>query len=309
VTGPTASSNFPTTVGAFDESHNGGFDTFVTKLNAAGSFPLAYSTYLGGASLDRGRAIALDGSGAAYVTGRTESSNFPTTPGALDASLNGVRDAFVTKVIPVGAPAEADHYVCYAATDLTANDPAPVQLRDQFESGQFNPGKADRLCSPAKKNDEPIHDSATYLKRYPLTGGPFTRKTVLVTNQFGQALIGVTGPRFLLVPTSRDDPNPPDPGAPGFEHYKCYTFNKQPTVTDQFQSRAIGVLAQSLCNPAQKNDEAIRDPNRHLLCYQISGPAPSPNEVDAINQFGSERLRLGTQRQFCVPSQKEVQPQ
>jgi hypothetical protein len=308
VTGSTASSDFPTTTGAFDESHNGGLDAFVTKLNAAGSFPLAYSTYLGGASVEDARAIALDGSGSAYVTGRVESSDFPTTPGALDSSLTGARDVFVTKVVPVGAAAEADHYVCYTATDLTANDPGPVLVRDQFESGQFDPGKADRLCSPAQKNDEPVHDSATYLKRYPIAGVPFRPKSVLVTNQFGQFVIEVTGPRFLLVPTSRDDPDPPDPGAPGFEHYKCYVFNKQPTVTDQFQTRTIAVVAWGLCNPAQKNDEAIRDPNRHLLCYQISGPAPVPNEVDAVNQFGTERLRLGIKRQFCLPSVKEVQP-
>jgi hypothetical protein len=308
VTGATWSANFPTTRGAHDESRNGPPDTFVTTLNATGSFPLAYSTYLGGALLDRGRAISLDAAGAAYVTGRTESTDFPTTAGAHDSSLGAGRDGFVTKLVPVGTAAAADHYVCYVATDLTANDPAPVVLRDQFESGQFDPGKADRLCSPAQKNDEPVHDSATYLKRYPLTGAPFTPKNVLVTDQFGQYLIGVTGPRFLLVPTSRDDPDPPDPGAPGFEHYKCYVFNKQPTVQDQFQTRTVAVVAWSLCNPAQKDDEEVRDPNRHLLCYQISGPAPTPNEVDTMNQFGTERLRLGIQRQFCLPSTKEVQP-
>jgi hypothetical protein len=258
--------------------------------------------------VDRARAIAIDNSGAAYVTGRSESSDFPTTPGALDASLGAGRDGFVTKLVPVGTSAGADHYVCYAATDLTANDPAPVLLRDEFESGQFNPGKADRLCSPARKNDEPIHDTATYLTRYPVTGSPPTPKTVLITNQFGQFTVEVTGPRFLLVPTSRDDPNPPDPQASGFEHYKCYTFNKTPTVGDQFRVGTIGVVAWSLCNPAQKNDESVRDPNRHLLCYQISGPAPTPNEVDTINQFGTQRLRLGIQRHFCVPSVKEVQP-
>lgn len=308
VAGNTTSSNFPTTTGAFDESHNGDADAFVTKLNPAGSFPLAYSTYLGGAAFDEARGIALDGSASAYVTGATQSSGFPTTPGALDASLDGNRDVFVTKLVPVGAPAEADHYVCYTATDLTANDPAPVLVRDQFESGQFDPGKADRLCSPAQKNDEPVHDSATYLKRYPISGAPFTPKTVLVSNQFGQFAVEVTGPRFLLVPTSRDDPNPPDPDAPGFEHYKCYVFNKQPTVADQFQTRVVAVVAWSLCNPAQKDEEQVRDPNRHLLCYQISGPAPAPNEVDTLDQFGTGRLRLGIQRQFCVPSVKEVQP-
>jgi hypothetical protein len=308
VTGITSSSDFPTTSGAFDETYNGASDVFVTKLNAAGSFPLAYSTFLGGAALDEARGIALDGSGNAYVTGRAESSDFPTTSGALDTTLGGARDVFVTKVVPIGAAAAADHYVCYAATSLTGTDPGPVSLRDQFESGQFDPGKADRLCSPAQKNDEPVHDSATYLKRYPLSGAPFPPKTVLLSNQFGQFLVEVTGPRFLLVPASRGTPDPPDPAAPGFEHYKCYVFNKQPTVVDQFGTRPVSVVAWTLCNPAQKNGEEVRDPNRHLLCYQISGSAPPPNEVATVDQFGPDLLRLGVPRQFCEPSQKEAQP-
>jgi hypothetical protein len=96
VTGQTGS-GFPTTPGAFDTTFNGGFqDAFVTKLNARGS-ALVYSTFLGGTSSDDGRGIAVRG-GRAYVTGFTESADFPTTPGAFDTTFNGVRDAFVTKL-------------------------------------------------------------------------------------------------------------------------------------------------------------------------------------------------------------------
>ncbi len=70
VTGQTFSSDFPTTVGAFDTTFNGEIDVFVTKLNPSGS-ALVYSTFLGGISSDFGRAIALDSSGSAYVTGFT----------------------------------------------------------------------------------------------------------------------------------------------------------------------------------------------------------------------------------------------
>ncbi|HEX9270015.1 MAG TPA: Ig-like domain-containing protein, partial [Candidatus Limnocylindria bacterium] len=51
-----------------------------------------------------GQAIALDASGAAYVTGLANASDFPTTPGAYDTTANGSSDAFVTKLITVGAP-------------------------------------------------------------------------------------------------------------------------------------------------------------------------------------------------------------
>jgi len=90
VTGNTSSADFPTTAGAFDRSPNGGPDVFVTKLNATGS-ALVYSTYLGGKSDDFGKSISVDSAGAAYVTGSTNSTDFPTTAGAFDTSLNGGR--------------------------------------------------------------------------------------------------------------------------------------------------------------------------------------------------------------------------
>ena len=80
--------DFPTTVGAFDTTHNGNIDAFVTKLNPAGS-ALVYSTFLGGSNDEFGRGIAVDSSGSAYVTGITASPNFPTTVGAFDATLDG----------------------------------------------------------------------------------------------------------------------------------------------------------------------------------------------------------------------------
>ena len=102
VTGTTYSSTFPTTEGAFDTTANGARDAFVTKLNAAGS-DLVYSTYLGGGSVDEGRSIVVDASGSAYVTGSTESGNFPTTPGAFDRTLSGDADGYATKLDPTGS--------------------------------------------------------------------------------------------------------------------------------------------------------------------------------------------------------------
>src|SRR5574337_1256282 len=106
VTGYTNSDDFPTTRGAFDRSYNvmfGALDAFVSKLNPTGS-DLIYSTYLGGSGdWNMGWGIAIDGSGNVYVTGRTNSSDFPTTPGAWDTSFNGGDDVFVTKLNPKGS--------------------------------------------------------------------------------------------------------------------------------------------------------------------------------------------------------------
>ncbi len=102
VTGWTSSSDYPTTSGAFDTTLNGA-DVFVTKLNASGS-ALVYSTFLGGRSRDESYSIAVDASGAAYVTGMTNSSDYPTTAGAFDTTYNGRWwDAFVTKLNAAGS--------------------------------------------------------------------------------------------------------------------------------------------------------------------------------------------------------------
>ena len=101
VTGDTDSADFPTTTGAFDTTHNGDHDAFVTKLNASGS-ALVYSTFLGGTNFDVGGGIAVDGEGRAYVTGQTASEDYPTTPGAFDRTFNGA-DAFVTKLNTSGS--------------------------------------------------------------------------------------------------------------------------------------------------------------------------------------------------------------
>ena len=82
VTGVTTSTNFPT-VNPFQATnkaaaaHPGNDTAFVAKLNSTGS-ALVYSTYLGGSEADEGFGIAVDSAGNAYVTGATQSRDFPT---------------------------------------------------------------------------------------------------------------------------------------------------------------------------------------------------------------------------------------
>ena len=96
IVGTTYSSDFPFTSSAYQTTYNGNGDAFVAQLNSAGD-TLVYSTYLGGHGADFGQGIAVDGSSNAYVTGSTQSNDFPAV-NALYASPSGSQDAFVAKV-------------------------------------------------------------------------------------------------------------------------------------------------------------------------------------------------------------------
>ena len=108
--GPSGQPDFPTTPGAFDVTPNGNNDAYVIKLNPSGS-ALEYSTFLGGFNDEFAADIAVDAVGSAYITGRTGSLDFPTTPGAFDTSANGIGDAFVTKLNPAGNTLEYSTYL------------------------------------------------------------------------------------------------------------------------------------------------------------------------------------------------------
>ena len=117
MTGRTRSTNFPT-VNPIQATFGGGTsdDTFVTKLNASGS-ALVYSTYLGGSGDDDVQVIAVDGSGNAYVTGNTTSTNFPTASPFQSSNGGGGNDAFVTKLNAAGSALVYSTYLGGSGSD------------------------------------------------------------------------------------------------------------------------------------------------------------------------------------------------
>jgi hypothetical protein len=102
VSGYTYSTNFPTQ-NAYQSALAGGSDVFITEL-IPGTPALLFSTFLGGTSDDYAFAMALDISGNIYLTGETQSNNFPVTANAFQSkNQGGPGDAFVTKLAPGAA--------------------------------------------------------------------------------------------------------------------------------------------------------------------------------------------------------------
>jgi hypothetical protein len=101
LTGSTESVDFPTTVDALDETHNGGEDVFIVTIDLMNVL-LRHSTFWGGSSVDCGYDIISSDAGDLYLSGITGSIDFPTTAGVLGETYNGVRDVFVTKLNAAG---------------------------------------------------------------------------------------------------------------------------------------------------------------------------------------------------------------
>ncbi len=102
IAGNTSSASFPVTSGAFQPALQGTMDGFVAKLNPTGT-SLIYATYLGGANLDTINSIVVDTTGNAYVSGSTQSVEFPVTSGAFQTKFGGAgQDGFVAKLSPIG---------------------------------------------------------------------------------------------------------------------------------------------------------------------------------------------------------------
>ena len=128
LTGVATSTNFPTTPGGYQRATGGSQDAFIAKLSPDGG-SLLYSTFLGGSGDESASGIAVDGAGAAFVTGVTSSTNFPITGGAYQTRAGGFTDAFVTKLSPDGSRLVFSTYL-----GGSGNDSAQGIAIDPFDS-------------------------------------------------------------------------------------------------------------------------------------------------------------------------------
>jgi hypothetical protein len=135
ITGFTRSTDFPVTLGAYDTASNLGSDVFVIKLDENG-VSMIYSTYISADSNEAGNSIAVDNYGNAYITGYTQSANYPTTAGAYDETYNGGSnfggDGFITKLDASGSTLVYSTFIGGTSNDygnsiaIDANDDAYI---------------------------------------------------------------------------------------------------------------------------------------------------------------------------------------
>ncbi|MDQ3953291.1 MAG: hypothetical protein M3279_10080, partial [Actinomycetota bacterium] len=177
VAGYTSSADFPTTPGAYQRQFEGDdvgalYDVFVTKVDPTGSEVL-YSTYLGGAGRDMVFDIDVDATGAAYVAGMTLSSDWPTTPGALDNPTRSAENVFVTKLSPDGSELEYSAILGPgSASGIFVDDEGHAYVAGQSRSSNYP-------TTSGAVQPQPRGDGDAFVSKVEPGGGGFVYSTFL----------------------------------------------------------------------------------------------------------------------------------
>jgi hypothetical protein len=185
VTGRTISADFPT-ANPIQPAHGGGFsDAFVAKLNPSGS-ALVYSTYLGGSNNDIGRGfarIAVDGTGNAYVTGLTDSDDFPTVNPLQPNAIAGLPRAFIAKINAADSAAVAPGQTVTVSTAPGAEGQAGVSatLTNNTVSGNVTVTVENLSTNPGTTNIIDVGGGYIDLK---VTGATCSKTCDTVTAKF-----------------------------------------------------------------------------------------------------------------------------
>ena len=234
VTGYTNSSDFPT-LNAFQPTSGGGFETWVAKFNPTGT--LLYSTYMGGSGdenlgINEG-GIAADGPGNAYVTGSTQSADFPTTVGSQAETALSVQDAFVVKLDSSGNLVYSTYLggnFNEAGYDIAVNGSGEAIVTGNTLSTDF-PVTGDAFDSTRDSND-------TFIAHLSASGGSMVYATYLggTNGDFAYGVAVNTGGRSVVVGNtiSVDFPtlNPEQStNASGFGDAYVTAFDPDPTPT------------------------------------------------------------------------------
>jgi hypothetical protein len=216
------------------------------------------------------------------------------------------------------APPGLDHFKCYES-EQPQFQPRAVGLRDQFGQAEAKVVAARQLCNPVSKNAGKVLNKSAHLVCYETADAgivPFKPRDVRISNQFGIRQLSAERPVALCVPSLKRKgagaaPTGANP-ALVLDHFRCYDVKPQPWVrtvktVDQFRTTKTKTLrVVRLCNPVSKNNEPVRRPKAHLVCYSIVEPTFQPLAVTVRNQFGVAGLRVRKPQMLCLPSLKKL---
>jgi uncharacterized repeat protein (TIGR01451 family) len=258
VTGYTGSTDFPT-MGAY-QTDKGGPDVFVTKLSPSGA-SLGYSTYLGGDSDDLGYGIAVDASGSAYVTGYTQSADFPTI-GAYQTN-QAFTDVFVTKLDPSGASLAYSTYLGGNGDDL-GNGIAVDASRSAYVTGYTD--STDFPAVGAYQTGQALGD--VFVTKLDPSGASLTYSTYLGgkgTDVGNGIAVDASGDAYVTGYTN-SAPFPTTPGA--FDT----TFNGGP----------VDAFIVKLAPPSQPDADTDGVPDAADNCPTVANPDQADGDGDEI---------------------------
>lgn len=265
----------------------------------------------------RGKACAKVLPGNYTVVEASNSGSVPTLP---TTSRQDVTAAVgVTQVLKFGDHVfKLDHFECYSV-DGARRQPLTVGLTDEFGPRSAQVTSRQRLCNPVSKNDERVKVPAGHLVCYAVAAGEAPDETVLTSDQFGENSLKVGAPRRLCLPSGKALKGSPDGPPAGLDHYLCYDATpveanryKPVGLADQFWTTNAKVLAPSqLCTPVRKDRGAARgtvvNSSDHLVCYTIKASGFSPRSVAVKNQFETQRLRVTSPEDLCLPALARVE--
>jgi hypothetical protein len=278
---------------AFQAAYSGGaFDAFVMKIapKGSGANDLVYSTFLGGSGLDKAAAIAIDSSSPpnAYVTGMTQSADFPTSGAiaAFQSSFQGPSDAFVSVISQKSSGATSLNYSTYLGG---MGDDNGLAIAVVTPNQVYVAGKTTSIDFPAQnflqpfsgtsdgfvvKLDPTLSGTSSLLYATYLGGGADAQANAVAADSKGNAF--VTGQT-----TSADFPLAGNPNN-GFQPI-CTSCNLSPPLTDAF----LTVLTED----SAPSPEAAFSPSG-LNFGSLAVGASSPPQTVILSNNGNAALSI-----------------
>jgi hypothetical protein len=228
-----------------------------------------------------------------------------------------------------------DGFLCYKGRASRNEVPVPpnlkVELADQFETKRYLVYRERGICNPADQG-EGIVDGDTHLTGYKIRlvegEASHVRQTnIRVFNKFGYQFVDTIKEDSVLLPAAKDEAGgpvvPPNFQSHGLDNYKCYKIRAtkgtarfprgvQTHLSDQFENKLFDVKKPKLlCTPADKDEEGIKYPDGHLMCYKVKPAKGEPKHerrtgVSTADHVVIRHMDTKKEELLCVPSLKNA---